>query len=409
MGGSWAGTAPPVVGGDEAPQGRWPSTAAIYFGGASTCTGVLIHERLALTAGHCDADTLSHIVLDRADLDSALGEELEVAERHAYPEAFSTFDVTLLVLAEPAETPPAELMLGCATAWLTEGARAQVVGYGNTEADGGGATSVLHEVEVPIVDPACEDAGADCNPAAMPDGELIAGGDGQDSCIGDSGGPLYLWSPEGPPVLAAITSRAALPATRTCGDGGIYVRVDAVADWIEQTSGLSLEEPACEGWDNTAPSLSVPAQTLEQDAWLEVELQPQDPDTWQALEVEVLSTEGVGAEVSGWTLRLHGEEVGSGWVALSVSDGLLSSTTELQVEVLPAASQRPVVVEAEPLHGCSSRAGGASWLLGLLGLLAYGSSQPSRRSSSATRAASAWCPETDRWQSSRNRSGAPLS
>ena len=401
------GASPPVVGGQAAEQGRWPSAAAIDYGGVTNCSGVLVHERLALTAGHCDSEALSHVILNRADLDSDQGERIEVLERHAYPEAFSSFDVTLLVLAEPAQTPPAQLMLGCASSWLSEGAQAQVVGYGNTEADGGGPTRSLHEAQVSVVDAACEDASADCNPSAMPDGELIAGGEGSDSCLGDSGGPLYLWGPEGWPVLAGTTSRAALPATQTCGDGGIYVRLDAVADWIEQTSGLSLAEPDCQGWENTPPQLGGLRAEVAVGEVIEVALEVVDPDSWQTLELQVLDAAGVSAELDGRLLRVEGLEPGSGFVSLQVSDGLATGQARIDLDVL--AVRGMPWVEAEPLSGCSSRPRTASWILTLLALLAYRSSQPWVRSSAATRSARTRCPDTDRWQSPRNRSGSSVS
>ncbi len=57
-----AGTAlaePPVIGGSNAPAGKWPDVVAILFpdgsGGADTqeCTGTLVAPTVALTAGHC--------------------------------------------------------------------------------------------------------------------------------------------------------------------------------------------------------------------------------------------------------------------------------------------------------------------------------------------------------------------
>jgi hypothetical protein len=57
------------------------------------------------------------------------------------------------------------------------------------------------------------------------------------------------------PLLAGITSRAANPGAtprggveEPCGTvPGLYVRVDAVVDWIEDTIGEQLPEPDCAG------------------------------------------------------------------------------------------------------------------------------------------------------------------
>ena len=373
-----------MVGGSEVPPGRWPATAAVYYGEVSTCSGVLVHERLALTAGHCDASSLSHIVVDTVDREQG-GERLEVAERHAYPQASTTFDLALLVLDEPATTAPTPLMLGCATAWLEEGAQAQVVGFGNTEPDGGGATTRLHEVEVPILDPDCEEAAADCNPSVMPDGELIAGGEGRDSCIGDSGGPLYLWGPQDQAVLAGITSRAALPAEQVCGDGGIYVRLDAVADWIEETSGETLAEPDCEGWTNTAPEILLPElESMRVGEVVQLQLDVEDPDGWQALHFQVLQAQGVFPRLDGFELELEAMDVGLAFVEFSANDGLERTTARLEVEVLP--EPEPAVQEAEPLHGCAHSSGAGAFAA----LLAYLVTHSRRRSSSSTSPARAW-------------------
>ena len=53
-----------------------------------------------------------------------------------------------------------------------------------------------------------------------------------DTCKGDSGGPFFVQDAKGRWLLAGVTSRGTDLATSMCGDGGIYVRVDAYAKWI---------------------------------------------------------------------------------------------------------------------------------------------------------------------------------
>jgi hypothetical protein len=43
--------------------------------------------------------------------------------------------------------------------------------------------------------------------------------------------------------LLGTTSRAAVPAQNVCGDGGIYVRADAIVDWIEAVPGVNYSSP----------------------------------------------------------------------------------------------------------------------------------------------------------------------
>jgi hypothetical protein len=73
-------------------------------------------------------------------------------------------------------------------------------------------------------------------------------------CAGSRGAthPPYVLSSVGP-LLAGITSRAANPGATPAGGveepcgtvPGLYVRVDAVVEWIEETIGELLPEPDC--------------------------------------------------------------------------------------------------------------------------------------------------------------------
>lgn len=70
-------------------------------------------------------------------------------------------------------------------------------------------------------------------------GELGAGGMGIDTCPGDSGGPLYLPTEFGT-FLAGVTSRSYDDAQFWCSEGGIYVRPDKIASWIEQVTMVKV-------------------------------------------------------------------------------------------------------------------------------------------------------------------------
>ena len=54
-------------------------------------------------------------------------------------------------------------------------------------------------------------------------------------------------------VLVGIVSRGVHPSKHLCGDGGIYVRTDAIADWVETAAGVELDwdgyrEPGSAQW-----------------------------------------------------------------------------------------------------------------------------------------------------------------
>jgi secreted trypsin-like serine protease len=57
---------------------------------------------------------------------------------------------------------------------------------------------------------------------------------GHDTCNGDSGGAVFEFDEVANQwKLMAITSRAANVLESGCGKGGIYVRIDAAASWID--------------------------------------------------------------------------------------------------------------------------------------------------------------------------------
>ena len=128
----------------------------------------------------------------------------------------------------------------------------EIVGYGATDPQGEQYGTRLLRGVTTITDADCSDAS--CNGSVSPGGELIAGGNGVDSCFGDSGGPVYLQTADAD-YLIGVTSRGLESSPTPCGGGGIYTRADAVATWIEQESGATLPMADCQsdGGGNSAP------------------------------------------------------------------------------------------------------------------------------------------------------------
>lgn len=233
--------APPVIGGSNAPAGKWPDVVAVLFDGQQGCTGTLIHPKWVLSAGHCDDPSITGVLIGTSSLSRpSEGEEIDVVRRIPYPNSWNTFDVLLLELATPSSRAPRTIASGWARHDIVDGAEAALVGYGAIDRDSNQYIDELQEATSSITDANC-DNNQGCNTGARPDGELGAGGDGIDTCLGDSGGPLYLVTDYGT-FLAGVTSRGYDDNQFECSEGGVYARPDAIVDWIEQQIGEQLPE-----------------------------------------------------------------------------------------------------------------------------------------------------------------------
>ncbi len=240
-------TNPHVIGGENAMAGKWPDVAAILFpepdGDEPLCTGTLVAPTVVLTAGHCydalDPPFPDNVLIGTSSLARPdEGETIAIKQGFPYPNADTTEDLTVLVLARASKRAPRKIVTGWARLDLVNGAAISLVGFGAINMTGDQFVDELQEASSTITDVDCSTSPG-CNAGAQPAGELGAGGMGIDTCPGDSGGPLYLMTSYGA-LLAGVTSRSYDNAQVACSEGGIYVRPDKVLDWIERTAGVSI-------------------------------------------------------------------------------------------------------------------------------------------------------------------------
>ncbi len=329
---------PPIVGGSAAPDGRWGETAALFEGADVGCTGVLVSPSWVLTAGHCTSSAVTSVYLGGNDLgDLAEGELIEVVQAIPYPEYWDTWDVGLLELERPAETPPPEVAVGCALDELADGVEAQIIGYGAVDEYGTRYSDHLMEARVPITDADCGDTSLGCEEAVSPGGELAAGGPEGDTCYGDSGGPLMLWTSYGVPALLGITSRGVDAEGPPCATGGIYGRVDAVAAWVANMTREPLTRPSCAPVGNQPPSPTAETLVVAAGASVAVQIDPGDPDPYDDHTYTLLESPLHGTVVLNSTgLVTYTADAGAhGYDALvvRVDDGELSAELTLEANI----------------------------------------------------------------------------
>ena len=231
-----------IIGGEATSD--YPDCVAVGSDQAWGCTGTLIAPNVVLTAGHCvGVATRIYIGTDVTQP----GRIVRVSQRIQHP-AYHTGtqhnDLTVLVLAEQVDgVEPRQLADGATIDNATDG---RAVGFGATEMTGKRGYGVKRMVDVAIASPSCSGSvgGQDDNVAYGCDLglELIAGKPAlmRDTCRGDSGGPFYVQNSFGDWQLAAATSRATDSAPHSCGDGGVYVRVDKYVDWIRDAAGRAF-------------------------------------------------------------------------------------------------------------------------------------------------------------------------
>jgi len=352
-----------VVGGEAALEGAWPDAAAIFRGEMLLCTGVLIAPDLVVTAGHC-ALGVSRVQLGSVD-STAEGVQRDVIQHWVYPDYLTTLDVMLLQLDSPVDIPPRPIALTCIRdVYLNDGADVAIVGFGATDVNATEFGSLLMQAWTTVVDRDCWDEEKDCNPAVSPGGELIAGGDGIDSCVRDSGGPLYLDTPHGV-YLTGITSRGVLPSTTPCGEGGIYVRADAFHNWAEEASGQTLPRPDCDSLDlNQRPQPIATETSLTTGESTTLVIDPLDPDpedqhTFTLLESPVL---GQG------TVQANGELLYTAPAHLTGIDTLVvrvqdNGTPPLSADVVVTLTVIPPLPTPET-SGCGCTHGSSPWAYG---------------------------------------------
>jgi endonuclease G len=232
-----------IVGGDLVPPGGIPTCCCIGDATRWFCTGVVVAPTVVLTAAHCGHNITrvmvgGNKVSPSPDSDARLIAVRAVRVHPGYrPSPYNENDITVLILASPANVTPVPL---ATIEQLRAATEVELVGFGYNDPQRPLGFGVKRRVTAPLgpvkLSPQDDFGQLPSLFGFHPDYELVAGrkGLGRDTCNGDSGGPAYIRDSAGRLAVAGLTSRATREAAVNCGDGGIYVRPDMFRAWINE-------------------------------------------------------------------------------------------------------------------------------------------------------------------------------
>lgn len=227
-----------IVGGEETQYQSWQS-AIMLRDGDPICSGILVHPRLVMTAGHCiqkrlDDDTF---IIDYTTSPESIqitggprGTTVysAVAEVALHPgwsgaSAVVENDIALLLLRDDVtDVAPAALRI---PPFPEVGARATIAGYGSDMIETDMEKALVHragETELLQVTETFFEMGGTAN-----------------SCAGDSGGPVFT-EQDGEWVVSGVISYG----TTTCQmeNGGFALNILGYCSWIERTAAELLND-----------------------------------------------------------------------------------------------------------------------------------------------------------------------
>lgn len=257
--------AAPIIGGERVGATEWPSVVAVLsadpneINTAHLCTGTLIAPQIVLTAGHCiDPDTkVEEIAVYFGDTIYTNKQVATVARFEVFPDACvenckpDAYDFAFVEINEQVQGVDIVPILTAQAEWdetMAVGKPVTLVGFGAIRDDSEGEPPIKmselgHKELVTTEIVGFSESGR----------EFIAGAMGEDTCSGDSGGPVFVQLASGEWRQVGVTSRGVRP----CGTGYGYYGVPYFAlTWLREETGVDLLPKGCEDADclDTVPA-----------------------------------------------------------------------------------------------------------------------------------------------------------
>jgi secreted trypsin-like serine protease len=208
-----------IVGGQQ--TSAFPATGMLLMYGQTFCTGTLIGPRTVLTAGHCvEGMDPAAVSFGIGPNENNISVSIPVASAVQHP-GFDmqqlVNDIAIVTLSEDAPVAPMAVNTSMNASWV--GRTVTLVGYGVSNGPAQSGAGIKRKVDVTI--------------------DQVGSGSfqyttiqGKSACNGDSGGPAYA-DVGGQTVVAGVTSYG----DQNCQQFGVYTRVDAYLDFINQHLG----------------------------------------------------------------------------------------------------------------------------------------------------------------------------
>ncbi|UGY92056.1 S1 family peptidase [Streptomyces gobiensis] len=200
-----------IVGGGDVSNDAYPFMVALLSKGKGNakkrqfCGGSLVNPYVVMTAAHCvdhQQPKNLQVAVGRTVLSNAQqgqirnirkpqgeGDPGGIVVHPRYAKGEQAYDVAFLELAKPVTgIKPIKMPTAGTDALIRPGAKATVIGWGNTDTDLPHSPDRLRKVNVPILSHnECKVAYSDYDRKV----NICAGKEGKDSCQGDSGGPIF--------------------------------------------------------------------------------------------------------------------------------------------------------------------------------------------------------------------------